>query len=633
MTAASPSHSTGPADLLRFVLAGSVDDGKSTLIGRLLYDIEAIYEDHWEALRQRAVQLGQSGPDLALLTDGLRAEREQGITIDVAYRYFSTPKRRFIVADAPGHEQYTRNMATAASTADVAVVLIDARHGVLIQSKRHGFIASLLGVPHQIVAINKMDAVGYDREVFERIRAEYLSFAERLDCRHFTFVPVSALEGDNVVRLSDRMPWYSGPSLLNCLEDSGRGSLLDRPGLVDLRFPVQYIVRSHSDFRGYAGTLASGIVRTGDEVLVLPGGRRTRVRRLIHDRRDVEYAFAPQAVTICLADEIDVSRGDMIVHPANVPWLADDLELLVIWMHQDPLRTDHEYLIKHTTNLVRARPSTIHYEIDPGTLRRLPAASLGLNAIGRVTCRLTKPVLCDEYTRNRQTGAVIFIDPINNFTVGAGVIIDRSHGYRRPDQEDLSAPTSVDETVPVTPAQRLTERRRQACTLWLTGLSGSGKSTLANALEARLLAHGHPCIVLDGDHLRRTLNSDLGFSTADRSENIRRVAEVARLFNEAGVTAIVALISPYREDRQLARQRIGAERLVEVYVDAPLDVCEARDPKGLYARARSGDLPAFTGVSAPYEPPTPPDLRIPTGEISLEAATRSLRAALEKQED
>ncbi|MBI2865189.1 MAG: adenylyl-sulfate kinase [Chloroflexi bacterium] len=634
------ASSTGQTDILRFMLAGSVDDGKSTLIGRLLHDTGAVYEDHLDSLRRRAAQLGQAGPDLSLLTDGLRAEREQGITIDVAYRYFATPKRRFIVADAPGHEQYTRNMATAASTADVAVVLIDATRGVLTQSKRHAFIASLLGVPHQIVAVNKMDLVGYAEEVFERIRAEYLTFADRLECRHFTFVPVSALAGDNVVKPGVKMPWYSGPTLLSCLEQLDRGGLRDCLGLVDLRLPVQYVLRPSADFRGYAGTLASGIIRTGDEVLVLPGGRRTRVRRLIHDRRDVQYAFAPQAIAVCLEDEIDVGRGDMIVHPANLPWLAEELELIVVWMHEQPLRPGCEYLIKQTTNLVHARPSQIHYEIDPDTLRRRPAESLGLNAIGRMTCQLMRPLLCDEYSRNRQTGAVIFVDPIGNFTVGAGVIIDRSHRYRRPADEEPAdlAPKSTPDRLGLrdrvgldTPPQRLALLRQRACTIWLTGLSGAGKSTLASALEERLLAGGYSCVILDGDRLRSTLNRDLGFSPADRKENIRRTAGLARLFNEAGVTAIVALISPYREDRQLARQAIGCERFVEVYVDAPLDVCEARDPKGLYRRARAGDLPQFTGVSAPYEPPERPDVRIPTAEMPPDAALERLWAVLDKR--
>jgi bifunctional enzyme CysN/CysC len=600
------------ADLLRFTTAGSVDDGKSTLIGRLLHDSKSIYEDTLAAVEDASRKSGQTDIDFALVTDGLKAEREQRITIDVAYRHFATPRRRFIIADTPGHEQYTRNMVTGASTANLAVILIDARNGVLTQSKRHGFIASLLRIPHLVVAVNKMDLVDYSREVFEAIRDEYREFIAKLRTHDVTFIPISALRGDNVVHHSPRMPWYEGPPLLSHLETVHTAS---DNNLIDLRFPVQYVLRPHGDFRGYCGTVASGVVRAGDEVAVLPSGRTTRVQRILGPNGELDYAFPPQAVTLCLRDELDISRGDMIVHPANLPWVARELEAILVWIDQAPVRLNHPYLIKHTTGLVRGQVTELKFEIDPNTLHRRPAETLQLNEIGRARLQLFRPLLCDEYDRNRQTGSFILIDAATNYTAGAGMIIDRSHSYQAPRS---TAQNIVRHSGQVTAQQRAALLGQRPVTLWLTGLSGSGKSTFAYALEGRLIAAGHACVVLDGDNVRHGLNRDLGFSPEDRAENIRRIAEVAKLFNEAGLIVITSFISPYRQDRALAREIIGADRFIETLVDAPLEECERRDPKGLYKKARAGQLPDFTGISAPYEAPEEPDLRLETAEASVD---------------
>jgi bifunctional enzyme CysN/CysC len=608
------------ADLLRFTTAGSVDDGKSTLIGRLLHDAKGIYEDQLAAVQQASRKSGQEEIDFALLTDGLKSEREQRITIDVAYRHFSTPRRRFIIADTPGHEQYTRNMVTGASTANLAIILIDARAGVLTQSKRHGFIASLLGIPHLMVAVNKMDLVDYDRAVFERIREEYSEYAARFRTRDLTFIPISALCGDNVVQRSARIPWYDGPTLLNHLETV---HIAGDNNLIDLRFPIQYVLRPHGDFRGYCGTVASGVMRVGDEIVVLPAGTVTRISRILGPDGDLPCAFPPQSVTVCLEDELDVSRGAMLAHPANLPWVAHEVEAMCIWMHDEPLQRDIPYLIKHTTQTVRGQCTGLNYRIDPNTLHRQPAETLQLNEIGRLRLRLFTPLLCDEYERNRQTGGFVIIDPIHHFTVAAGLIIDRTHGYDAP-QVTTKSRHIVKHDGKVTAAERATLLRQTPVTLWLTGLSGSGKSTLAYALEQRLIAAGHACVVLDGDNVRHGLNRNLGFSPEDRQENIRRVAEVAKLFNDAGLIVITAFISPYRQDRADARNIIGPEQFVEVLVDAPLDTCEQRDVKGLYAKARAGVIPEFTGISAPYEAPEAPDLRLDTAHDSVETLLETL---------
>ena len=606
----------GERDLLRFTTAGSVDDGKSTLIGRLLHDANALYEDHIEALRKRTGREG-AGLDFSLITDGLKAEREQGITIDVAYRYFSTAKRRFIIADTPGHEQYTRNMATGASTADVAVVLIDARLGVLTQSKRHGFIASLLGVPHLVVAVNKMDLVDYDQLIFERIREEYLGFTARLGFAEATFIPVSALNGDNVVSASENMPWYNGVPLLAHLENV---YIAGDQNLIDFRFPVQRVARPDQDFRGYSGKIASGVVRPGDEIVVLSSGKRSRVSRIVTYDGDMDYAFAPLSATLCLEDEIDISRGDMLAHPNNVPRTERTLDAMVIWMADKPLEIGRNYLIKHTTNVVKASCAEMFYRVDPNTLHREDAKQLGLNEIGRVRFTLFRPLYVDDYRRNRAIGGFILIDPLTNVTVGAGIVTDRlsaaplaGKGAERPLSGEITWHHSR-----VGPTERGDLLRQAPATIWLTGLSGSGKSTLAFELERRLIGLGHACFVLDGDNIRHGLNRDLGFAPTERKENIRRIAEVARLFNDAGLIVITAFIAPYAEDREVARTIIGKERFLETHLTADLTTCEGRDPKGLYAKARTGQIAEFTGISAPYEPPTSPVLALDTASRGVD---------------
>ena len=615
-------HRDGDPDLLRFTTAGSVDDGKSTLIGRLLHDADALYEDHIEALKKAAGGRGDE-IDFSFITDGLKAEREQGITIDVAYRYFATAKRRFIIADTPGHEQYTRNMATGASTADLAVILIDARLGVLTQSKRHGFISSLLGVPRLVVAVNKMDLVGYNREVFERIKDEYTDFATRLGFGDLTFIPVSALRGDNVVHKSRRMPWFDGIPLLTHLENVYVGG--DR-NLIDFRFPVQRVVRPDQTFRGYSGQIAAGVVRPGDEIVVLPSGKRSRITRIVTYDGDLAYAFAPLCVTLCIADDMDISRGDMIVHPKNLPHVERSVEAMVVWMSDQPLAVGKTYLVKHGSAVVKGSCAEIQYRVDPNTLRRDEGPQLGLNDIGRARFSFFKPLFVDEYQRSRQTGSFIVIDPLTNVTVGAAMVIARAGAdqvSRQGAQETVSRDISW-QRGKVTADDRARLLRQQAATIWLTGLSGSGKSAIAMELEQRLIEAGHACFVLDGDNIRHGLNRDLGFSPSDRKENIRRIAEVAKLFNDAGLFVITAFISPYREDRDAAREIIGSARFVEVYLSASVDVCERRDPKGLYAKARAGQIAEFTGVSAPYEPPLTPELTIDTGASGLDESVATL---------
>lgn len=619
-------------DLLRFTTAGSVDDGKSTLIGRLLHDSKNIYEDHLASLAKDSIGAGRDDIDFAMLTDGLKAEREQGITIDVAYRHFSTPKRRFIIADTPGHEQYTRNMVTGASTANLAIILIDARNGVLTQSRRHGFIASLLGIPHLVVAINKMDLVDYSEDVFKAISDEYRDFTTKLPIRDVVFIPMSAFYGDNVVLRSENMPWYDGPPLLSHLETV---HIASDQNLIDFRFPVQYVLRPNQNFRGFCGTVSSGVVRVGSEVVALPSGRTSRVQRIIAAGEEVEHAFPPQSVTLCLEDEIDISRGDMIVHTVNVPWLAGDIEALLIWLDTQPLQLNRQYIIKHTTRTVRGRISTLKYKIDPNTLHRQDADTLQLNEIGRIDAQLMRPILCDEYANNRQTGSFIIIDPQTNFTAGAGMIIDRSHKYERATVAHITAKSATPANLTRHTGQVSIEERERLfghrpVTIWLTGLSGSGKSTLAYAVEKKLTEKGHACFVLDGDNVRHGLNRDLGFSAEDRFENIRRVAEVARLMNESGLIVVASFISPLKIDRANAREIIGEDRFIEVFVDASLELCEQRDPKGLYARARKGEIPEFTGISAPYEPPDSPAVRIDSGDSTVSQSVKSILAHLKQ---
>ena len=602
--------------LLRLATAGSVDDGKSTLIGRLLYDSKAVMEDQLAAVERTSRERGNDYTDLALVTDGLRSEREQGITIDVAYRYFATAKRKFIIADTPGHIQYTRNMVTGASTAQVVIVLVDARNGLLEQSRRHAFLASLLGVQHIVLAVNKMDLIGWDAERFAAIRDEFHAFAARLDVHDVTAIPISALNGDNVVTKSDRTPWYDGPPLLRHLEDVYIAG--DR-NLVDVRFPVQYVIRpqtrDHADHRSYAGTVASGVMRPGDEVVVLPSGKTSRITAIDGPEGPVAEAFPPMSVAVRLADDIDVSRGDMLARPQNQPESTSEFDAMVCWMADDAaLEPGRDYLIKQTTRTARARVSALDYRLDVNTLHRdKSATALKLNELGRVTLRTHVPLLLDEYTRNPATGSFILIDPDTNVTVAAGMVRDTVPAATR-----AATPNTVRHHSLV--GDRLTKGR----TVWFTGLSGSGKSSVAVLAEQMLLSEGCPAYILDGDNLRHGLNADLGFSMADRAENLRRLAHIATLMAEAGITVLVPAISPLHEHRALARSvhdQAGIE-FFEVFVDTPIEDCERRDPKGLYAKARRGEITHFTGIDSPYQRPKNPDLRLTPEESPTALARR-----------
>ncbi|MGV0688174.1 sulfate adenylyltransferase subunit CysN [Mycolicibacterium thermoresistibile] len=599
-----------PTTLLRLATAGSVDDGKSTLIGRLLFDSKAVMEDQLAAVERTSQERGHDYTDLALVTDGLRAEREQGITIDVAYRYFATAKRKFIIADTPGHLQYTRNMVTGASTAHLVIVLVDARNGLLEQSRRHAFLASLLGVRHVVLAVNKMDLIDWDRERFDAIREEFEAFATRLDLHDVRAIPLSALHGDNVVTKSDRAPWYEGPALLEHLESIDVAG--DR-NLVDVRFPVQYVIRPHTrehqDHRSYAGTVASGVLRTGDEIVVLPSGKTARITGIEGPSGPVTEAFPPMAISITLADDIDISRGDMITRSDNRPQMTQDFDATVCWMaDESALEPGRDYILKHTTRTTRVRITDLDYRLDVNTLERdKSATALKLNELGRISLRSQAPLLLDEYTRNPATGSFILIDPVTNGTVGAGMVL---RGRRQ-----TASPDTVRHQSLVTAADRLS----RGCTVWFTGLSGAGKSSVAMLVERKLLERGRPAYVLDGDNLRHGLNSDLGFSMADRAENLRRLAHIATLLADSGQVVLVPAISPLEEHRQLARQ-IHAEagfEFFEVFCDTPLEDCERRDPKGLYAKARAGLITHFTGIDSPYQRPKNPDLRL-TPEHSLD---------------
>jgi bifunctional enzyme CysN/CysC len=610
-------------DLLRFATAGSVDDGKSTLIGRLLYDSKQVLADQLAHVEQTSRQMGHEFVDLSLLTDGLRAEREQGITIDVAYRYFATSQRRFIIADTPGHEQYTRNMVTGASTADLAIVLVDARKGVLSQSKRHAFIASLLGIPHVVVCVNKMDLVNFEESVFDAIVEEFDTFAARLELPDVTFIPISALLGDNVVDRSQAMPWYQGPPLLYHLEHVHIAS--DR-NLIDVRFPVQWVIRPQSselvDYRAYAGQLAGGIIRRGDEVVVLPSGQRTTIAGIDTYEGPIEEAFAPMSVALRLSDDIDVGRGSTIVRTQNQPTVSRRFECLLCWMTEEPLSPQRRYLVKHTTREARVGKVDVRYRIDVETLRRdSTVTTLELNDLARVQIELSSPLVFDSYRRNRITGSLIVIDEASNDTVAAGVILDT-------EVEEAGAAETKSERSPNVRWQgtRMTRERRWrslghgGATLWFTGLPGAGKSTVAAAVEERLLALGQPAFLLDGDNLRHGLNGDLGFDEVARTENVRRTAHVAKLLAESGTVALVSLVSPYAADRRAAAGLHASDDLafLEIFVDAPLELCEQRDPKGLYARARSGELAGMTGVGAPYEAPAEPDLVLGSFQETVE---------------
>lgn len=594
------------ATLLRLATAGSVDDGKSTLIGRLLFDSKAVMEDQLAAVQRTSQERGHDYTDLALVTDGLRAEREQGITIDVAYRYFATAKRKFIIADTPGHVQYTRNMVTGASTAQLVIVLVDARHGLLEQSRRHAFLASLLGIQHIVLAVNKMDLVDWSQERFEKIRDDFHEFAARLDVQDVTTIPLSALNGDNVVTKSDASPWYEGPALLSHLEEVYIAG--DR-NLVDVRFPVQYVIRpqtrEHADHRSYAGTIASGVMRTGDEVVVLPAGKTSRITEIEGPAGPLTEAFASMAVSISLADDIDISRGDMIARPNNQPHVTQDFDATVCWMSDDAaLEPGRDYVIKHTTRTTRARVTALDYRLDVNTLHRdKSATALKINELGRVTLRTQVPLLLDEYSRNAAIGSFILIDPDTNGTVAAGMVRDTTPAATR-----AATPNAVRHQNLVTADDRLS----RGSTVWFTGLSGSGKSSVAMLVEQKLLESGRPAYVLDGDNLRHGLNADLGFTMADRAENLRRLAHIATLLADSGQIVLVPAISPLEEHRALAR-KVHEDQgydFFEVFCDTPLQDCERRDPKGLYAKARRGEITHFTGIDSPYQRPKNPDLRL-----------------------
>lgn len=622
ITAYLQRHET--KDLLRFLTCGSVDDGKSTLIGRLLYDSHMIYEDQLEKIAKDSKIYGTTGDDFdpALLTDGLKAEREQGITIDVAYRYFSTDKRKFIIADCPGHEQYTRNMATGASTCNLAVILIDARYGVTTQTKRHSFICSLLGIRHVVVAVNKMDLVDWSEETYEAIKADYNGFVSRLNFSDIHFIPISALNGDNVVDHHDNLPWYDGPTVLHHLESVNIST--DR-NLIDMRFPVQYVLRPNLDFRGFSGTMGSGVLRIGDEVISLPSRQQSKIRAIYGPDGEMNQGFAPQALTVTLADEIDVSRGSMLVPVNNVPHVGNEFEAMVVWMHEEVAQAGKSYLIKHTSSMTPGVLTDIRYKIDVNTMKRLKNEAAGevenasgekdieLNEIARCHITLHRPICFDSYDRNRVTGAFIFVDRQTNATVGAGMIVDRVVSKSSNDKSPVSKNiVKTHSLVSAEDRQKLSGQR--GTTIWLTGLSGSGKSTIALELEKQLIESGHLCYILDGDNVRHGLNRDLGFSLEDRRENIRRIAEVAALMNDAGLIVISAFISPYLTDRQEARRVVGDDAFIEVYVDTPLEICEQRDPKGLYKKARAGEIAQFTGISDPYETPPNAEIVISTEE-------------------
>ena len=615
-------------EMLRFLTCGSVDDGKSTLIGRMLIESKMVYEDQLAALEKDSISHGtlEGELDPALLTDGLDDERQQGITIDVAYRYFSTAKRKFIIADTPGHEQYTRNMATGASTCDLAIILVDARNGVSIQTKRHSFITSLLGIKHVIVAVNKMDLVEYAEQVFEQIKGDYVDFATKMAADDVHFIPISALRGDNVIERSAKMPWYQGNTLMHMLENVYIAS--DR-NLRDFRFPVQSVNRPHLDFRGFCGTVASGTIRRGDEVMVLPSRKTSRVASIVTFDGELEEAFAPQAVTLTTEDEIDVSRGDMIVRPGNVPRVDNHLEAMVVWMADDPLVPGKQYLFKQTTKMVSGTVAALRYQIDVNTLHRRSAPRLGLNEIGRCAITLSEAIAFDSYKLNRATGAMVIVDRITNSTVGAAMILEPMRGEARDHWDDAPAVQAVAAaTSQVSDDERRDRYAQQATTILITGLTGSGKRLVAQALERRLFDAGHACTVLDGQQMRLGISRDLGFSADERSENMRRAAEVAKLMNDAGIITIASFVAPSADVRQRAREVIGPERFVEIYLDVPVEICRQRDTSGMYEKADSGEIKSFAGVTAAYDVPAAPDLAVKPHETSVEECVDAIETYL-----
>ncbi len=608
-------------DLLRFITCGSVDDGKSTLIGRLLWDSKLIFEDQLTALEADSKRVGTQGGgiDYALLLDGLQAEREQGITIDVAYRFFSTDKRKFIVADTPGHEQYTRNMVTGASTADVAVILIDARKGVLTQTKRHSYLVSLVGIKNVIVAVNKMDLVNYRRQLFAEICDDYRAIVTDLGFEDIHFIPLSALQGDHVtsckLTAKPNMPWYFGPALLECLEHI---AVTDSAKRRSFRFPIQWVNRPNQDFRGFSGTIASGTIRPGDPVVVAASGKISRVARIVTMDGDLAEAVAGQAITLCLEDEIDISRGDMLCCPEQRPYYADQFQARLVWLHEETLLPGRSYLLKAGGATIPAQVSELKRKINVNTLKLEPGKTLELNEVGVCNLSLGKYLSFDPYSENRHTGNFILIDRFSNATVGAGMI---DYPLRRADNIHW-------QSISLNKQSRCALKGQQAKVLWFTGLSGAGKSTIANLVEQKLHAMGKHTYLLDGDNIRHGLNRDLGFTDVDRVENIRRIAEVAKLFVDAGIIVLTAFISPFKSERALARELLDEGEFIEIFVDTPLEICEQRDPKGLYKKARSGELVNFTGIDSEYEVPDNPELIIDGSRYSAEELAEQIVAAM-----
>lgn len=590
-------------ELVHLVTVGSVDDGKSTLIGRLLYDCQSVFEDQVEAIRKTSQQKGFKDIDYSLLLDGLSAEREQGITIDVAYRYFSTPKRRFIIADVPGHEQYTRNMVTGASNADLAILLIDARKGMLIQSKRHLFLASLLGIPHILFVINKMDLVNYDKEVFRKIKVDLTDFATKLNIYDLQFIPVSALNGDLVVQRKRNMKWYNGSTLLSYLENLEITS--DR-NLIDFRFPVQLVLRPNMNFRGYAGKIESGIIKQGEEVIVLPSHKKSTIKSIIIDSQKRDLGFNPQTAVIVLNDELDISRGDMIVRVNNLAEVANSFEAMVCWFSEEPLRENKSYLIKHLTQSTRAYINKLRYRINIDDLHRQPAENLELNDIGRVCLKTHQPVMFDAYENNKSTGSFIIIDEITNNTVGAGLILHKIIESSK-EKKDIG----------------------KGAVIWFTGLSGSGKSIIADRVCKYLRKKNIACQRLDGDIMRKALSKDLNYTKEDRNKNIERAAFVAELLSKHGVIVLASFISPYRKQRNKVRKQVG--NFIEVFVNASIQICERRDTKGLYKKAKAGKIQNFTGISDPYQAPKQPEIELKTDQENIKESTNKIIKYLEQK--
>jgi bifunctional enzyme CysN/CysC len=596
--------------LLRFITCGSVDDGKSTLIGRLLYDSKMLFEDQMEALQADSKKDGTQGGELdfALLVDGLAAEREQGITIDVAYRFFSTELRKFIVADTPGHEQYTRNMVTGASTADVAVVMIDARRGVLTQSRRHSYLASLIGIRKVVLAVNKMDLMDYSEKVFNAIVDDYRAFAKQINLQDVTAIPMSALRGENITEQSEHMPWYRGTTLMGYLETVEIDEAHQQK--LAFRMPVQWVNRPNLDFRGFTGTIASGMIRPGDRVRVLPAGQESRISRIVTLDGDLQQAVAGQSITLTLTDEVDCSRGDVLSTAEDPASVADQFQVSLIWMHEQAMLAGRPYLMKIGGKTLPVTLAVPKYKINVNTMEHLAAKELALNEIGVCNLFTSQPIAFDPYKDNRETGSFILIDRLSNATVGAGLI---EFSLRRSQNIHM-------QHVDVNKKARAEQMGQQPVLLWFTGLSGAGKSAIANLLETRLYARGRHTYLLDGDNVRHGLNRDLGFTDADRVENIRRVAEVSKLFVDAGMIVLTAFISPFRSEREMARGLLQEGEFIEIFVDTPLAVAEERDPKGLYKKVRRGELKNFTGIDSPYEVPSKPDIHIQTSKLTPEGA-------------